>query len=70
MNKKFSEVIYLERDRLGKDQKYFMNNKKAYKQLKWKNKINLDKGLEKVINWQVLNKKVLHKLKIHYRHKA
>ncbi len=70
MNKKFSEVVYLERDRLGKDQKYFMNNKKAYKQLKWKNKINLDKGLEKVINWQVLNKKVLHKFKIHYRHKA
>ena len=70
MNKKFSEVVYLEKDRLGKDQKYFMDSKKANKYLKWKNKINLDKGLEKVINWQLANKKVLKKLKIQYTHKA
>lgn len=70
MNKKFSEVVYTEKDRLGKDQKYFMNSKKANKYLKWNNKVNLDKGLEKVINWQLANKKVLNKLKIHYTHKA
>ena len=70
MNKKFSEVVFTEKDRLGKDQKYFMNSKKANKYLKWNNKVNLDKGLEKVINWQLANKKVLNKLKIHYTHKA
>ena len=47
-----------------------MDSKKANKYLKWKNKVNLDKGLEKVINWQLANKKVLKKLKIQYMHKA
>ena len=70
MNKKISEVVYNEKDRLGKDQKYFMNNTKAKKYLNWKNKINLNKGLDRVIDWQILNKKILYKLKTHYKHKA
>ena len=57
MNKKFSDVIYVEKDRFGKDQKYLMDNTKAKKHLSWKNKISLDKGLDKVIAWQILNKK-------------
>jgi len=70
MNKKLSEVVYNGKDRLGKDHKYFMSSTKANKYLKWKNKINLDKGLDKVISWHLLNKKILHKLKITYIHKA
>ena len=69
MNKKFSEVIYIEKDRLGKDQKYLMDNTKAKKHLSWKNKINLDKGLDKVIAWQILNKKKLINSKTYYKHK-
>jgi dTDP-glucose 4,6-dehydratase len=69
MNKKFSEVIYIEKDRPGKDQKYFMDNTKVKKYLNWKNKINLDKGLDKVISWQILNKKKLIYLKTYYTHK-
>ena len=69
MNKKFSEVVYIEKDRPGKDQKYFMDNTKVKKYLNWKNRINLDKGLDKVISWQILNKKKLIHLKTHYTHK-
>jgi dTDP-glucose 4,6-dehydratase len=70
MNKKLSEVVYVGKDRLGKDHKYFMNSTKANRSLNWKNKIKLDKGLDKVISWHLLNKKNLHKLKINYTHKA
>ena len=70
MNKTYSEVIFLEKDRPGKDQKYFMDSTKAKKYLKWKNKVTLNEGLEKVINWQLANKKVLKTLKIKYIHKA
>ena len=53
---------------LGKIKKYLMDNT-AKKHLSWKNKISLDKGLDKVIAWQILNKKKLVNSKTYYKHK-
>jgi len=45
------------KDRPGHDLRYALNSKKIYKELKWKNKINLNKGLHDTFNWYLNNKK-------------
>ena len=70
MKYNFSKLIYIEKDRVGKDFKYFMNSKKANRVLKWKNKITMDKGLDKTINWHLKNINNLKNKKMIYRHKV
>ena len=50
------------KDRPGHDFRYALNNKKISKQLKWKPKINFEKGLEETVNWYLENKKFLKKI--------
>ena len=38
------------KDRPGHDFRYALNNKKLFKKLKWKPKINFDKGLKQTIS--------------------
>ena len=43
------------KDRPGHDLRYALNSKKIYKKLKWKPKINLDKGLSGTFQWYLNN---------------
>ena len=45
------------KDRPGHDLRYALNSKKIYKELKWKTKINLNKGLNDTFIWYLNNKK-------------
>ena len=45
------------KDRPGHDFRYALNSKKIYKELNWKTKINLDRGLNDTFNWYLNNKK-------------
>ena len=50
------------KDRPGHDFRYALNIKKTQKELKWKSKINFDKGLQQTIKWYLDNKKFLKKI--------
>ena len=50
------------KDRPGHDFRYALNNKKIFKTLKWKPKINFQLGLKNTIIWYVNNKQFLTKL--------
>ena len=47
------------KDRPGHDFRYSLNNKKIFKQLKWKPKINFEEGLKDTIHWYLSNKNFL-----------
>ena len=47
------------KDRPGHDFRYALNNKKIYRELKWKAKVNFEKGLKETIIWYLNNKKFL-----------
>ena len=47
------------KDRPGHDFRYALNSDKIYKSLKWKSKINIEKGLSQTIDWYLSNKKFL-----------
>ena len=57
LNKKkstiFSKKIKYVKDRPGHDIEYLVNNSKIKKELGWKCKTSLDKGLEKTLNWYI-----------------
>ncbi len=50
------------KDRPGHDFRYALNNKKIFRKLKWKPKINFEKGLEETVNWYIENKNFLKKI--------
>jgi dTDP-glucose 4,6-dehydratase len=50
------------KDRPGHDLRYALNNKKIYKNLKWKPKINFEKGLKDTILWYSQNENFLKKI--------
>ena len=47
------------KDRPGHDYRYALNSRKIYKDIKWKAKIDLKKGLSETIDWYIKNKKFL-----------
>ena len=47
------------KDRPGHDFRYALNNNKIKTRLKWKSKINFDKGLQQTIKWYLNNKDFL-----------
>jgi len=50
------------KDRPGHDFRYALDNKKIYKHLKWKPKINFNKGLQQTIMWYLNNENFLKKI--------
>jgi len=48
------------KDRPGHDFRYALNNKKIFKELKWKTKIKFNEGLKKTIIWYYKNQKFLN----------
>ncbi len=47
------------KDRPGHDFRYALNSKKIYKEIRWKSKTSLDKGLNLTIDWYLKNKKFI-----------
>ena len=43
----FRKLVVFSKDRIGKDARYMMSNKKAENELGWKSKITLENGLSK-----------------------
>ena len=50
------------KDRPGHDFRYALNNKKIFKNLKWKPKINFNTGLKDTVKWYLNNKKYLNSI--------
>ena len=50
------------KDRPGHDFRYALNSNKILKELKWRPKINFEKGLESTIKWYSENKKFLNQI--------
>ena len=69
MDYDFNKLIKKTNDRIGKDKKYFMNNRKALKILGWNNKINLNTGIDNTIIWFKKNIKEVKKMNTKYIHK-
>ena len=57
-----STKIKFVKDRPGHDLRYALDNKKIFKNLKWKAKINFKKGLKETILWYLENKNFLRKI--------
>lgn len=63
------KLVIFSRDRVGKDLRYMMSNKKANKELGWRSKVTLENGLKETINWHINNFKKLNKINLNYVHK-
>ena len=68
-SKNFNKSIKIARDRPSKDYAYKINPAKAEKELNWKPKYTIEKGLKATIQWYKSNKKQLSDLKKVYVHK-
>ena len=51
------------KDRPGHDVRYALNSKKIKKEIKWKSKIKIEKGLEETFKWYLDNKKYFMTIK-------
>ena len=51
------------KDRPGHDLRYAINSNKVRKEIRWKPKININKGLEKTLDWYLDNQKYYSNLK-------
>ena len=68
-SKNFGKSVKIARDRPSKDYAYKMKPTKAEKELNWKPKYTIEKGLKITIQWYKANKKQLSDLKNVYVHK-
>jgi len=55
------KIIFV-KDRPGHDFRYALNCNKIKKKLKWKPKINLNRGISKTVDWYIKNQKYFKKL--------
>ena len=56
MNKS-EELIEIVEDRPGHDLRYSMNSEKIKQELNWETKVNFEEGLEKTVDWYLINRK-------------
>ncbi len=66
---KFNKLVSISKDRIGKDSHYNLSSNKLRKDLKWKDKITIDKGLQSTLKWVDDNFNKLKKEKLKYIHK-
>ena len=66
---KFKKLVSITQDRIGKDSIYNLSSKKIRKELNWKPKTNLYKGLIETLKWIDSNITFLKQHKFHYIHK-
>lgn len=62
----YKNIIIKQKDRPGKDKKYYLNSQKTQKELNWSSKVKFKKNIKKIISYYLLNKKKLSKYKIEY----
>lgn len=70
MNVPFEKVCEVTDDRLGKDAAYLLDTKKIRTELSWEDKIELENGLQRTIDWVSSNLHTLSKQPLEYIHKA
>ena len=51
----YNSLIQFVKDRPGHDRKYFLNSRRIRRELNWKPKYNINKGLEITIDWYLKN---------------
>jgi dTDP-glucose 4,6-dehydratase len=66
----FEQLCSVADERLGKDSAYLLDTQKIRQELKWMDKITLENGLERTIDWVKKYKNELLQLPQHYLHKA
>jgi dTDP-glucose 4,6-dehydratase len=66
---KFTNLVKVSKDRIGKDSTYNLSSSKIRKNLFWQETVNLDEGLNKTLSWINKNYKILKKEKHYYTHK-
>ncbi len=67
--KKNFKIVKISKEREGKDFSYNLSSSKIKKKFKFNSKTNLEKGLEKTIEWYLLNKKKFKNKDLKYIHK-
>jgi len=69
MNYDIRKLLEIKIDRAAKDKKYLMSASKAKNLLNWTNKVSLDQGINKTINWftKIHNSNI--KINLEYKHK-
>ncbi|CAM3938916.1 GDP-mannose 4,6-dehydratase [Pseudoalteromonas byunsanensis] len=70
LNVPFEQVCEVTQDRLGKDAAYLLDSQKVRSELNWSDKITLESGIERTINWVRNNLDVLATQPNEYIHKA
>ena len=65
----FEDHVEVVGDRLGKDDAYQLDSKKLRTELNWKDKIDLDQGLDQCIEWVKHNFDALKNEPLNYIHK-
>ena len=66
----FQEIVDIDEERLGKDQNYLLNSEKLRSIFNWNDKVNLDEGISRTLNWVKCNLLILKKLPWKYIHKS
>ena len=61
------DFVIFENDRMGKDNVYKLDSRKTRKELKWKAKVSIKKGIDKTINYINNNFEKLKKEKINFK---
>ena len=69
MSYNFDDLVVISDDRVGKDKNYYLNSKKIREGLNWNDKIKIDGGIQRVINWLEVNFKDLNRIPSKYIHK-
>ena len=66
----FHEIVNIDEERLGKDQNYLLDSEKIRSIFNWEDKVNLDEGITKTLNWVKSNLVALKELPWEYQHKS
>tara|TARA_B100000212_G_C27380045_1_gene536599 strand:+ start:2427 stop:3467 length:1041 start_codon:yes stop_codon:yes gene_type:complete len=66
----FQKIVNVDKERLGKDQNYLLDSEKLRSIFNWKDKVNLDEGLSKTLDWVKSNLIILKELPWEYQHKS
>mgnify|MGYP001330244408 CR=1 FL=1 len=69
-NVKFSSIVDITDDRLGKDQNYLLDSSSIRKEFGWSPKIDLDEGISETLDWVDSNLDKLKKIPWKYIHKS
>ena len=66
---KFQDFVINKKDRIGKDNIYHLNSERVERELKWKAKISIDEGINRVCKWADNYKNKFTKKDFTYYHK-